>query len=309
MTKIKKSTNKRPKIDKKLEDDCIVPSPLPPDVAGDFVLEEDEKGQEDVLGYMSREAPDCNVKHLEKIKSEKVLGTRFNVWDVLTDNRRWWVISSPMNLYSQEHFPSLDYTLSFHIGLTTRVAARDRTSFSNEEMFALAWRKWAQATEAYDQAEEPEEYQAVGMRCREALLSFIGEAKNSVLFPSGPKAPKSGDFDGWTELIVNHWASGSGSKDLRSYIINNARCVWKYVNWLTHATNANRYEAEIAVDATENIFNGFITTYIRHTHGLPGRCSDCGSYKLFSHYIEEEQAYQPYCSACGWEGEIEKKPD
>jgi hypothetical protein len=35
----------------------------------------------------------------------------------VTDEGRWWVITNLTNLYSQTHFPSLDYTLSFHIEL------------------------------------------------------------------------------------------------------------------------------------------------------------------------------------------------
>jgi hypothetical protein len=34
------------------------------------------------------------------------------------------VVTSPTNLYSQALMPSLDYTLSFHIGLMARVAAQ-----------------------------------------------------------------------------------------------------------------------------------------------------------------------------------------
>ena len=40
------------------------------------------------------------------------------------------------NLYSQKHFPSLDYTLSFHIGLMMRLKSRsDRVSASDPSPF------------------------------------------------------------------------------------------------------------------------------------------------------------------------------
>lgn len=51
------------------------------------------------------------------------MGDPYEMWDVTTDQDRWWVITNPTNLYSQQHFPSLDYTLSFHIGLMARVVA------------------------------------------------------------------------------------------------------------------------------------------------------------------------------------------
>src|SRR3546814_16380702 len=61
------------------------------------------------------------VQHAEKIKTERVMGTDYSVWDVHTNLNRWWVITNPTNLYSQVLMPSLDYTLSFHIGLMARV--------------------------------------------------------------------------------------------------------------------------------------------------------------------------------------------
>ena len=91
-----------------LKDDCTVPPPFPPEATSKFVLGIDERGREDVVRYMGGQAPDENLKHLEKIKSEKVFGTRYDVWDVVTDKERWWVISNALNLYSQDLFPSMD---------------------------------------------------------------------------------------------------------------------------------------------------------------------------------------------------------
>ena len=289
-----------------IKNDCVVPPALRPEAASKFVLGVDDKGREDVLGYMAGQAPDETVKHLEKIKSEKVLGARYDVWDVVTDKGRWWVMSNLMNLYSQELFPSLDFTLSFHIGLMERLIAKDSRDSrqSNRDIFASAWRKWEQAAEAADQADEPEEYQAVAMRCREALLSFVKEAASPELVPTGKTAPKFGDFQAWSELLIEQWAPGLSAKDLRSYLKTDARAVWQLVNWLTHSTHASHYEAGIAVAATEGVLGSLLTAFARHTKGLPRRCPTCGSYKISSHYLKEEDAYQPYCPACGWEGEL-----
>jgi len=61
------------------------------------------------------------VRHLEKVASESIFGQQMDAWDVRTNKNRWWVITNPINFYSQRLFPSLDYTLSFHVGMTTRV--------------------------------------------------------------------------------------------------------------------------------------------------------------------------------------------
>ena len=63
------------------------------------------------------------IEHVEKLASEYVLGGQYDVWDAHTNEGRWWVITNPTNLYSQQHIKSMDVALSFHIGLMMRVIA------------------------------------------------------------------------------------------------------------------------------------------------------------------------------------------
>ena len=51
---------------------------------------------------------------------------RHDIWDVHTDVDRWWVITEPMNLYSQDQFPNMDLALSFHVGLCLRIPRSER---------------------------------------------------------------------------------------------------------------------------------------------------------------------------------------
>jgi hypothetical protein len=62
------------------------------------------------------------VKHLEKLTSEYLLGPQYDVWDAHTNEGRWWVITNPTNLYSQELIKSMDVALSFHVGLMSNEA-------------------------------------------------------------------------------------------------------------------------------------------------------------------------------------------
>ena len=78
-----------------------------------------------VREYVEIQAADESVIHLERVASERVFGTKHDVWDVHTDKGRWWVLTDPTNLYSQRDFPSLDYILSFHVGLIARLASKD----------------------------------------------------------------------------------------------------------------------------------------------------------------------------------------
>jgi hypothetical protein len=118
--------------------------------------------------YVETQARDEKVVHAEKVKTEHILGRDYNCWDVHTDKDRYWVITSPSNLYSQHYFPSLDFTISFHIGVTARVMARSRGAPDDAQRARLtpAWRRWEQAAETLDMAEEAEDFQAVGTKCR-----------------------------------------------------------------------------------------------------------------------------------------------
>lgn len=107
--------------------------------------------------------------------TEHILGHDHDCWDVHTNKDRYWVITGPTNLYSQHYFPSLDFTLSFHIGVSARIMSLQRgaPSRAHKSRFTPVWRRWEQAAESYDEAEEAEDFQAVGMRCRETLIQFV----------------------------------------------------------------------------------------------------------------------------------------
>jgi hypothetical protein len=78
-------------------------------------------GKRHIQDYVEAEAHGEKVQYAEKMKSERVLNFQFDCWDVHTQRDRYWVITSPTNLYSQRFFPSLDFTLSFHVGCYVRM--------------------------------------------------------------------------------------------------------------------------------------------------------------------------------------------
>jgi len=65
-----------------------------------------------------------------------------------------------------------------------------------EALLPVARRRWDQASEALGPAREAEDYQAIGMRLRECLVSLIGEITNNDLVPDGTERPKAADFFG-----------------------------------------------------------------------------------------------------------------
>jgi hypothetical protein len=268
-----------------------------------------EHQQRAIREYMGLECEDEEVVQLEKVASERVHDVTHDVWDVHTDKGRWWVVTGPTNLYSQTEFPSMDKVLTFHIGLMVRVSARHEVPVSDDERarFLRTLRVWEAAAEAFDAADEAEEFQAVGMRCRECLLALVREAALDRLVPEGVAPPKGDDFLHWSDLIANGVLAGSSAERLRGYAKDVAKATWALVNWLIHAANATQYDAKIALGATENVVDVFVTAIRRWEHGAPERCPACGSYQLvpgFRVELAEAGDADPYvtlCEACGWE--------
>jgi len=244
------------------------------------------------------------VTHLEKITTERIGTRRLDAWDVHTGRERYWVITDPTNLYLQKDFPSLDYTLSFHVGITTRVAAMQSppTDPAQERRFAGAWRRWTQAAESLERAEEIEDLQGVGMRCRECLLEFVRTAADPARHvPSGTPQPKRADFVGWSELIANAVAAGSSAERTRHYLKTTAEATWALVNWLTHARGVTWIDGEMSVRATATVLNAYGFSAMRLETDAPSQCPQCSSHRLsFDFRPNREPPEVTVCNACGW---------
>jgi hypothetical protein len=286
-------------------DDCVIPPRIPPEVLKDFVLSgEAEDERQSIRDYVALEAHE-KVLHVERVNRERIFGREYEVWDVHTDKSRWWVITSPTNLYSQELFPSADYTLSLHVGLMARVMARQEPATTAEERdrTAVPWRRLQQAEEALEAGDEAEDFQAVGMRCRECLIELTRSLSDPAMVPAGSDAPKAADFVSWSDLIAGYVAPGSGGEEVRRYLRAVAKSTWQYVNWLTHATNAVRFDGRIALDSTSHVLGSFVAAAIRRERGMPDRCPTCRSYQLDSVYDPGSDSPHPYrlvCRRCNW---------
>src|ERR1700761_7267576 len=65
-----------------------------------YRVNRDAEAEKEVALYVEAEGAE-KVISAQKITSEQVFETTYTVWDVKTDQRRWWVISNPLNLYPQ----------------------------------------------------------------------------------------------------------------------------------------------------------------------------------------------------------------
>ncbi len=290
---------------------CSIPEPASIAAIQQIALKEPDHQRQEIADYVEWQVnkgaeTQHKVLHLERIKSEVVFGTEHVAWDVHTDEPgRWWVITGPTNLYSQQAFPSLDYTLSFHVGVMARVAARDakRAPPSRKDRLRSAWRRWETATDAVDLAQEAEDFQAVGMRCRETLVSLVKSLQKDIKLPEGTNIPKAADFVGWFTHIAQHYAGGARNEHIRSYLKTTSKETWQLVNWLTHTSKASLHEAHLALDATSNLLGMVSLVVIQAESAAPQTCPKCNSYRIVAVYepdIGRDPPYVSLCESCGW---------
>lgn len=259
-----------------------------------------------IRDYVEGQAPDLTVTFCQKVYSESVLSHRHDVWDVHTDKDRWWVITNPTNLYSQEQFPNLDYAVTFHMGLMLRVPRTERPSIKSApvEPFAKCFEAVAGLHDALGQAHEVADLQTVGVRCREALLLVTGMAQVVLPWNESDDEPKGSDFKAWIGHVCTTVLPGATHKHRRQLLRTQAEAAWTFVNWLTHSSSSTWHDAEAAVAATENtvaLSTNAITLFIR---GVPDACPECGSLVLapLRADVGDELWERPACPECEWMG-------
>src|SRR5262249_54039253 len=96
----------------------------------------------------------------------------------------------------------------------------------------------------------------------------------------GLDLPKAGDFPAWNDCIANDIALGPSAEHARAYRNGTGDRAWRLVNWLTHATNATRSDAELGVSATSHVISNYALTVLKKRIGAPERCGRCNSHKI-----------------------------
>jgi predicted RNA-binding Zn-ribbon protein involved in translation (DUF1610 family) len=272
------------------------------------MLNSNSDERQTIVDYLASQVPDKRVDLLQKVFTERLHDITYDIWDVHTEKERWWVITNPTNLYLQSQFPNMDLALTFHVGLSLRIPRGDRRDIAalKVEPLLAAWRALDQAENAIASAEETEDYQALGVRCRECLLSLVHALQN-VIEPTTVDL-KHSDFLAWAELIADVALAGASQKERRHLLKSSAKQSWQFVNWLTHARGSHFHDAEAALEATKQTLGLFTTACLRHLRGVPDACPACGSQRLSPERghlsTKSNTVYErPICNACGWKGE------
>jgi hypothetical protein len=268
-----------------------------------------EEEKTDVVRYLlSQSPPRTKVKFAQKVYSEALIGHRHDVWDVHASDGRWWVITNPTNLYSQDQFPNMDLAVTFHMGLCLRIPRTQEQRKSDRRIipFGDVFSRLREAMDSLKQAQNVSDYQAIGMRARETLLAFIGAAQDIAEWTEEP-APKRADFRAWAELICNTALAGAAPKERRHLFKTMLSEAWVFSNWLTHAQSAAWHDAEAAISTVEHVVGLAVSLVIRHTREVPEQCPECGSPHLspqegWREDIPDVAWERPVCGDCGWTG-------
>jgi hypothetical protein len=263
-----------------------------------------EHEERQVRDYVNSQSPeDDQVTLVQKVGTRRILSRVHELYDVHCEQSRWWVISDPMNLYSQEHFPELEVALTFHLGLAIRLAddSRTETDVERERRVSGAWRRFKQAAEAMDSASEAADFQAVGVRCRESLLALVQGQADEPWLGGIEDPPKRSDFKGWGAILAERLGEGR----LRAYVNDLVDGTWDLAVWLQHYAEATPSDAELVIDATGHLLVIFGILLRRREQGAPARCPNCGSYAV-DEDVEVTEDPEPgfltsdVCRSCEW---------
>lgn len=169
------------------------------------------------------------------------------------------------------------------------------------EFLSTTHRKIHQAHLALDEADEIEDFQAIGLQCREAMTSFTREVVAAGLFDELKDAPKMGDFVAWADHVIGARAAGGAAEHVRGYIRAICQRGWQLANWLTHAKDATRSDAELCISATEHLIQELIKLALKAMARRPEKCGRCGSFKINVTWRPDEEEYVATCEVCGAE--------
>jgi hypothetical protein len=219
-----------------------------------------ERTFDEVAQYVEWQSQNkCKVLSAKPEHTFNDLGTEVRVWNVKTDlDGAWWVVegdSVPMNLYPQEaYYFSSDEVYSFHMGLMERMNASIdykpeefvEAITLNSDIAPQLFRKLKSIATLIDSAVEIEDFQSIGVQCREILI----ELGNSIYFAEmadESEQPQESNFKRKAELFVQFYLAGSENSDYRNIIKKLTEATWDYACKITHSINATFYEASTCV--------------------------------------------------------------
>lgn len=222
------------------------------------------------------------------------LGVLVHVWNVKTDtDGAWWVVEGetvPMNLYTQGAFYfGADEVYSFHMGLMRRME-QSRMEYNpegyveavsvNSEIPAMLFRKLKSIASLIDEAIEIEDFQAIGVQCREILIE-LGNHIYEPFMAGEEEPPQASNFKKKAELCVKYHCSGQSQKEYRGIIKKLTEAIWDLASKITHSRSSTHYDVSSCVSLCIPLVSVYINICQKSDDLLSTVvCSSCTSKKL-----------------------------
>ena len=251
---------------------------------------------EDIKNYVEWQSQGkCIVLSAKPEQTFNDIGVEVCVWNVKTDtDGDWWVVEGdniPMNLYPQSaYYFGSDEVYSFHMGLMQRMSISQDDYVPEDfvngltlgaEIAPQLFRKLKNVSALIDTAKEVEDFQAIGVQCREILVELGNHIYQPVMVENEEEQPQASNFKRKSELFVRYYLKGPDNTDYRSIIKKLTEATWDYANKITHSRSATFYEASTCVTLCislvglyENIIQKVSDPIAQYS------CSSCKSKKL-----------------------------
>lgn len=274
---------------------------------------------EDVKKYVEWQSQGkCTVLSAKTEQHFNDLGVDVYVWNVKTDtDGDWWVVEGdnvPMNLYPQSaYYFGADEAYSFHMGLMQRMS-RSQEDYNPEdfingvtlgaEIAPQLFRKLKNIAALIDTAKEIEDFQSIGVQCRETLIE-LGNHLYNPMMAGNEDQPQASNFKRKCELFIKFYLRGSENSDYRNIIKKLTEATWDYANKITHSRSATYYEVSTCttlcislVGVYENILQKVFDPLSQY------HCSECQSKKLSISGDDSDedgivQKLYLHCEECG----------
>ena len=241
------------------------------------------------------------------------LGTEVNVWNVKTNSEAYWVVEgevAPMNLYTQNaNYLSADEAYSYHMGITQRLNTNFQKNFKHIideipldiKQIKSINRKLNMAAEKLSIELEPEEFQAIGLICRESLIDLGNELSKRNPEIIKDKGIKASDFKSIANEFINLYIPDESNSELRNYSRKIADIAWSYNSAIVHSPNKSYPDVKIALlftSALVSLFENLFLKYIGFDNELA--CRECGS-KNIELFESENNTLIAVCKSCNSE--------
>lgn len=179
-----------------------------------------------------------------------------------------------------------------------------RTMTLDNDIAPTLFRKLKNIATLIDSAREIEDFQAIGVQCREILI----ELGNSIYFPEmagEDEQPKASDFKKKAELFIKHFLTGSDNSDYRNIIKKMTEGTWDYACKITHSKSATFYEVSTCVSLIISLVSLYENVRQKSLDPMAQfQCPNCKSKKfsVMEQECDETDAIEKLilkCEECG----------